>query len=828
MPGHERFVHTMLAGATGIDAALLVVALDDGVMPQTREHAAILDLLGIDRGIVALTKSDIAGDNIVPVTAEVRALLAATGLRDADIVPVSAVTGDGIAALTDALRTLGPKQRDTSGHPRLAVDRAFTLSGAGLVVTGTLVAGRIAVDDRLMLSPPGLELRVRGLHAQNRAATIAEAGQRVALNITGPRLSKDAVTRGDWVLHPDVHAPTAALDARLRVLADEPAPLRADTPVHLHLGAAHVMARVHPLEGERIRPGEDALVRLTLDRPIGALAGDRLVLRDAGASRTIGGGSVIDPFPPTRGRRTPARLAQLAALEAPEPHVALRQLLALPPGWADRARFLRARNLPADGRRDHATGRARRYGCRFADGAGDARRFAAGVVADAGRMARRGTRSARSATGTAAPATAIASAADGIPRPDRRSAAPRHGAAGRRLAAAQHTPDSAVRGRRAHLAANPCALLAVERFRPPRTRDLAQALSMPDVAMRGVLKRLQRVGRLLELAPDHFFLRETVAEMARIAAGLAADDPARQVTAAAFRDRLDNGRKVAIQILEYFDRVGFTARAGDARSVREDRLALFGPAEPEHGGNIMSETTPLPAALDMRGRRVLVTGAASGIGRATAIALAQLGATLLLADRASLAATRTDVERFQVPCETTEGDLADDGFLRSLLSGARLHAAAHCAADPGEPPLGRGPELAGSVPSRHGHQHSRAAGAGRGLHRPHGAAWRRRAGAGRFGCRPHRRDVGQDAARLCRLERRRPYAGEMVVAPGHRARRAGQCRGARPGGNADDARLRRNRRVAAADVWAGRTSWPGRLPSCARPPRVICRAQSST
>ena len=174
VPGHERFVHTMLAGATGIDAALLVVALNDGVMPQTREHAAILDLLGIDRGIVALTKADIAGGNLSPVAAEVKALLATTGLHDAPILPVSAVTGEGIAALTGALEELGPRQRDASGYPRLAVDRAFTLSGAGLVVTGTLVAGRIEVDDRLMLSPPGLELRVRGLHAQNRSATVAK------------------------------------------------------------------------------------------------------------------------------------------------------------------------------------------------------------------------------------------------------------------------------------------------------------------------------------------------------------------------------------------------------------------------------------------------------------------------------------------------------------------------------------------------------------------------------------------------------------------------------------------------------------------------------
>ncbi|HUN39700.1 MAG TPA: selenocysteine-specific translation elongation factor [Acetobacteraceae bacterium] len=578
VPGHERFVHTMLAGATGIDAALLVVALNDGVMPQTREHAAILDLLGIDRGIVALTKADIAGDNLSMVEAEVRTLLAATALHDAAILPVSAVSGEGIAALVAALDTLGPKQRDASGHPRLAVDRAFTLAGAGLIVTGTLVAGRMALDDRLMLSPPGLELRVRGLHAQNRAATVAEAGQRVALNIAGPRLSKDAVTRGDWVLHPDIHTPTASLDARLRVLGDEPAALRADTPVHLHLGAAHVMARVHPLDRDRVPPGEDAFVRLALDRPIGALAGDRLVLRDAGATRTIGGGSVIDPFPPTRGRRTPARLAQLLALQPAAADNALRQLLALPPGWTDRARFLCARNLPANAAEPvlAAAPAVTVADLLMAPATRDALHqellqtlaaWHAGAPDQPGLQPER----LRQQLTLRPPVSAFRAILDGLLR---RGTVRQDGPWLRlsthqiRLSAADERLWPSIR-----------VQLAAERFRPPRARDLAKTLALPEPVMRAVLKRLQRVGHLLELAPDHFFLRETVAEMASIAAEAARADPSGELTAATFRDRLDNGRKVAIQILEFFDRVGVTARSGDTRRVREDRLGMFGPVD---------------------------------------------------------------------------------------------------------------------------------------------------------------------------------------------------------------------------------------------------------
>ena len=582
VPGHERFVHTMLAGASGIDAALFVVALDDGVMPQTREHAHILQLLGIDRGIVALTKADLAPARAAEVGAQVRSLLAETGLDCKSMLAVSAVTGEGIEALRAALLTLGPRPRDSDGFPRLAVDRAFTLSGAGLVVTGTLVAGRVRVDDRLMLSPPGLELRVRGLHAQNRPAGEAAAGQRVALNVVGPRLSKDAVTRGDWVLHPDVHAPTFRLDARITLLAEETRAMRADAPAHLHLGAAHVMARVARLDAERIEPGAVALVRLTLDHPIGALARDRLVLRDATATRTIGGGVVVDPFPPRRGRRTPDRLARLATLDDPDAAAALHRLLALAPNWTDAASFFQARNMPRGIQAQVMQ-------------AAPAVIVAELLMAPAALEALRGDVLAQLAAHHAASPDQpglqperLRMALQGRPSPAVFRAIIE--ALLRRGAVQQDGPWLRLPTHRAILSPQDERLwqqaqgvILAERFRPPRTRDLARALSVPEPAMRATLKRLQRMGRLVEVAPDQFFLSETVAEMAAIAAAIAETDPAGTLTAAAFRDRLANGRKVAILVLEFFDRAGVTGRIGDERRVRADRLGLFGVASPMPG-----------------------------------------------------------------------------------------------------------------------------------------------------------------------------------------------------------------------------------------------------
>ncbi|MEN9538981.1 MAG: selenocysteine-specific translation elongation factor [Pseudomonadota bacterium] len=350
MPGHERLVHNMLAGATGIDHVLLVIAADDGPMPQTREHLAILDLLGLDQGAVVLSKSDMVDEHrLAAVRNDIKALLRGTHLARAPIFPVSSVTRTGLLELHEHLRTAG---RLTMTRPsragagfRLSIDRSFSLPGAGTVVTGGCFSGAVSVGDQLMLSPSGREVRVRGVHAQNSKTEIGVAGQRLAINLTGADRSE--VRRGDWLVAAPLFMPTQRLDCRLRLLGSEPAALAQWTAVHLHIGAQDVMARVVVLEGGSIPPGSEAWVQLELDRPVTALQGDRFVLRDASGQRTVGGGTVVDGLALPSRRKKAERVALLQALQQTDALLALRAVLDLcQPGGVDLNRFFSQRNLP--------------------------------------------------------------------------------------------------------------------------------------------------------------------------------------------------------------------------------------------------------------------------------------------------------------------------------------------------------------------------------------------------------------------------------------------------------------------------------------------------
>ncbi len=618
VPGHEKFVHNMLAGAGGIDFVLLVVAVDDGVMPQTREHLAIVDLLGVGCGVVALTKVDlVAVERREAVTAEIAQTLAGTGLAGSAIVPVSSVSGEGIDALRARLFSAAHAvaSRAPSGRFRLAVDRSFSLTGVGTVVTGTVLSGAVAVGEHVTISPSGLSARVRSIHAQNRPTDRGQAGERCALNLAGDSITKDAIHRGDVVLDPELHAPTDRIDVTLRVLPAEPKPITQWLPVRLHHAAAEVGARVVLLGDGSIAPGERAPVQLVLERPIAAAAGDRFVLRDTSAQRTIGGGRFLDLRAPTRKRRTPERMAQLDACAIDDPEPALAALLACAPGYLDLTAFARDRALSADEieRLAEKLGLIR-IPLQRAVVALSPRRWMQlkrGILdrltafhADNPDLPGMGLERLRLQLEPRLPAPAFAAALQGLAR------------------VKQVALDGAwvrLPGHEVRLTASEEALwLRIrpliadkERFRPPRVRDIGGMIGMGETDIRRLFKLLGRLGKVDEVAHDHFFLRGTVAELVEIAADLAARATNGQFTAGEFRDRLDNGRKVAIQILEFFDRHGVTLRRGDLRRINKHRLDLFRrPTDEQPLSNSGRESSPVgrPDFKSGRGREPVFGG----------------------------------------------------------------------------------------------------------------------------------------------------------------------------------------------------------------------------
>ncbi len=584
VPGHEGFVRNMLAGVCGIDFALLVVAADDGVMPQTREHLAIIDLLGIRRGVIALTKADLAPEEARDsVVADVRNVLSQTTLADADIVPVSTVTGEGVGELRNRLFTAAESlKRDTERYRfRLAVDRSFVLQGAGTVVTGTVLSGAVSVGDRVAISPSGLHARVRSIHAQNKASERGHAGQRCALNLAGDGISKDAIKRGDMVLDPGLHAPSDRIDARLRLLPEEARPIAQWAPVRLYHGSTQVGARVVLLGDHPIAPGETALVQLVLERPIAAAAGDRFVVRDTTDQRTVGGGVLLDLRAPARKRRTPERIAQLAAAELAEPGAILEAQLQRAPLFVNLASFMRDRALS-----DEAAERliAECGVLRIATPAGELglapatwlrlKNDVLGVLtafhAANPDLPGIGLERLRLQMTPALPVPAFTGFLQGLARKGE------VGLDGAWVRLAGHEAKLTPADEKIWLRIQPLISNA-ERFRPPRVRDIAGILVIPETDIRRLFKLLGRMGTVDEVAHDHFFLRATVGEMVGIVAELSSAAPRREFTAAQFRDRVDNGRKVAIQILEFFDRHGVTLRRGDLRRTNIHRIDLFGP-----------------------------------------------------------------------------------------------------------------------------------------------------------------------------------------------------------------------------------------------------------
>ncbi len=571
VPGHERFLKNMLAGAGGIDLVILVIAADEGVMPQTREHLEILQILRTGTGVVAITKADLVDEEWLElVQDDIRGALKGTFLEGAPMVPVSSITGQGLEDLTQLLDSLAETvpTRSIVGPWRLPVDRAFTVGGFGTVVTGTLYSGVARVGDRVLVLPRGAETRIRGLQVYGASAEVVEAGTRVAMNLAGVDLG--GVERGDVCSPPEVYRPTLAIDARLDVLESCPRELKHRTRVRVYLGTAEILARLNLLDAETLEAGSSGLVQLRLESPTVCAKGDRYVLRFYSPMDTIGGGSVIDPHPPRHRRFDNAVLAHLAVKETGTPEELVGEAVqrgALRPATPEHVAQQLGMPLP------------------------EVKPLVDSLV-EAGTLVPFDARSVvHSHPVEAAEHKVLLLLAEyhsaqplrgGISREELRSRLSRQ--MDNRgfqwvLARLEQAGKTAATGARVRLASfQPCysedqqriaqvfeAGLLADRFMPPSPEEIMEARGLRGTAATEVWESLLDSGAVIRLAEGIFLHRQALDDVInRVREHLGQHG---SMTASQFRDLIGSTRKYAVPLLEYMDAQRVTRRIGDEREL---------------------------------------------------------------------------------------------------------------------------------------------------------------------------------------------------------------------------------------------------------------------
>jgi selenocysteine-specific elongation factor len=552
VPGHARFIRNMLAGTHGLDAVMLVIAADEGVMPQTREHLEIIDLLDVRRGVVVLTKVDLVDtDWLALVRSEVLAAIEATSLQGAQVIPFSAVTGEGKDDLVAALDTLleETQARPDRGRPRLPIDRVFTMSGFGTVVTGTLVDGKLSVGDELEVVPSGLVARIRGLQQHNRKVEIAAPGGRVAANLAG--VEKDELSRGDVLARPKTLSATRRIDATVRVLASAPQSLRHGAELLLHTGTAEVGSRVILLESDEIAAGGQGWVQLYLERPVAAAAQDRFILRIPSPPTTIAGGSFVDVNPRKHTRHDGAVRQSLERRAAGE---VLQEELRKYPRGVSLGALLKATMAPEA---EVAELKARRLGdwlfdaqawqsisdraTRELEGYHGAHPLRAG-------MAREELRSKLGVAPASFPSVVQGLVEDGR--------------------VAEHDGSVALPSHRVELnvgggaAAQLVELLGRQPLAPP---SLTEALKQTGAGAE-VVRALSHRGDIVRVGDDVAFTRDAYETAVAMVREIISDSGS--ITVAQLRDRMGASRRPVLALLEHLDSARVTRRVGDARVLR--------------------------------------------------------------------------------------------------------------------------------------------------------------------------------------------------------------------------------------------------------------------
>jgi selenocysteine-specific elongation factor len=575
VPGHEKFVRHMVAGATGLDLVALVIAADEGIMPQTREHLDICRLLRVKKGLVALTKIDLVEkDWLDLVREEVREFVKGTFLEGAAVLPLSSLTGEGIPALLAEIERLAleVEERSPEGLLRMPIDRVFTMKGFGTVVTGTIVAGKVSVADTLEVLPKGHEAKVRGIQAHGKPVESATAGLRTGINLQG--LEKTVIDRGDVLVQSQTLKPTLLVDGVFQLLPGASKPLKSRTRVRLHVGTAEVLGRVVLLDRAEILPGQEAYLQIRVEQPVVALPGDRFVLRSYSPLFTIGGGEILDAFPARRKRLGPEAREELAILErgSPEDKLALRLFNAGPAGLSFAEMLMRTNLAPSKLKpvagNLSSTGRILLYDPERQ------RYIHSGVAADLKRFAVEFLREFHRQNPLQAGAAKEELKSKLPPQVDLRLfnyllsalvSEKKIAAEKESLRLASH--KISLKEGEQELHRKMTALYRRGGLQPPTVKEVAAELGLSENELKPVLQLLTQEGALIKVKEDLYFPRPALEELERKTAAFLQQN--KELTPVQFKEISQVSRKFAIPLLEYFDGKKLTMRVGDKRILRK-------------------------------------------------------------------------------------------------------------------------------------------------------------------------------------------------------------------------------------------------------------------
>ena len=579
VPGHERFVRNMLAGVTAVDFALLIIAADDGIMPQTLEHQQILDLLGVEHGFVVITKCDrVDAERLSIVRTQASALLDTGRLKEPRIFEVSSATGSGIDELKHALRLYDSsfqKEVRRYRHLRFSIDRAFSITGSGTIVTGTVLDGSLEAGIRLTLSPSGIETRIRGLHAAGKSISRAKAGERCAINLAGIEVNR--IRRGHWLVEAGHEQTTSRIEVVLSALKGRSDPIKHNSRIHLHIGAADIEGRILIPSQGLIEPGKEAIVQIVLGEKIHAVNGDRFVIRDQAGRETIGGGRILDPF--ATNRRNNARRQMIsAALSHFDPKVSLDALIQIPNLEIDAKWFTSCFNLTEAG-----------FKAIYSEGNAIVLPAKSPLIMSRNRVEQaRGDILAQLDTfHKAQPSVA------GMPSRLIETKLKQHfsvhtvqalihyfiaeriiESGGSFIKRVGFTPI--IDKTEAQLWGKITDAVTHRGLRPFTASEIAHDLNVHDRVVNNLLNRRKTEPiDVFKMTEDRYFLRSQLLRLVAIADDLAQAQP-NGFSAAHYRDASGLGRNIVIHILEYFDRLGITQRLDDLRRMRQNFQNVLG------------------------------------------------------------------------------------------------------------------------------------------------------------------------------------------------------------------------------------------------------------